>query len=290
MKHIKRLFSTLLVLALALTFAIPAFAADGDVTITMKEKNDEALGSYSAYQLMTVTVAPGAAEGDGSTGYSYTVNSKYSAILQEVTGKTTDEDVIKYLESIKDNAAEVRKFADDVYAKLAGTDGDYTADAGVFTVPMGYYLIVETDDNGITSLVMLDTADKTNIDVTTKEELPTREKKVDEKNDTTGEEKKLQDGADYDIGDDVPFTLSGNIAADYMSYTKGYKLVLHDKMEDGLTFDPNSVVVKIRGVELTKGTDYTLNYPISEGDGCTFEIVIEDLQKVDAVKNAAAMK
>lgn len=75
------------------------------------------------------------------------------------------------------------------------------------------------------------------------------EKKVDDKNDsnTTQDEVKWEDSADYDIRDDVPFQLKATIAQDYDNY-KVYKLTFHDKESAGLTFKPETVVVKIDDV------------------------------------------
>ena len=91
-----------------------------------------------------------------------------------------------------------------------------------------------------------------------------------------------QDSADYDIGDDIPFRLQGTVSKDIDSY-KTYYYAFHDVEEAGLTFDPDSVEVFV-GDEVT-GTKITTGYTVdtSPADGCTFEIVFDDLKKVSGV-------
>ena len=108
----------------------------------------------------------------------------------------------------------------------------------------------------------------------------TSEKKVKDINDSTGVGSDWQDSADYDIGDKVPFQLKGTVAADYDKYTV-YKFVFHDTESAGLTFDKDSVVVKVDNTVIDSG--YTV---VTEGlnDGCTFEIQFTDLKTIDSVE------
>lgn len=120
----------------------------------------------------------------------------------------------------------------------------------------GYYLITST--NGTLSMVET-TPLQTAVTVNEKNPNPTIDKKVKE-NGTAGTENSAQ------IGDTVEFEVTINMKKGAENY------VMHDKMEDGLTFNKDSV--EING--LTKGTDYTVNTP-ADGiaalqDDCTFEI------------------
>ena len=87
----------------------------------------------------------------------------------------------------------------------------------------------------------------------------TLDKKVQEdSNSSWGKENSAQ------IGDTVNFQTT-------IIVKKGAKnLIMHDKMEDGLSFNADSVAI----ASLTKGTDYTV---VTTGltDGCTFEIRFE---------------
>lgn len=277
MKLFKKLASFILAFAMVMAIAMPSvvMAADGKSTITID--GFTAGSEYVAYKLFNATTD------DSETHFSYTVNSKYEAVLKEVTGKSTGAEIVKYLDSIKDNAAAVRKFADDVYVKVKNMDVDYTATEDVFTnVDQGYYLIAQTKvgTNEAYSLVMLGTAGKKALKVTPKTSVPTFEKKIKEKNDSTGQETGWQDASDYDIGDDVPFKLTGTVSDKYDNY-KTYYYAFHDKMDDTLQFNANTVVVKIDGVEVAKDK-YTLNTTTT--DGCTFEVVFNDLKKVSPKK------
>lgn len=162
-------------------------------------------------------------------------------------------------------------------------DVDYTAANGVFAeVDQGYYLIAQTKigTNEAYSLVMLGTAGKNNLKITPKTGVPTFEKKIKEKNDSTGVESGWQDASDYDIGDKVPFKLTGTVSDKYDNY-KTYYYAFHDKMDDTLEFNADSVVVKIDGKEVAK-EKYTLNTKTT--DGCTFEVVFNDLKTVSPTK------
>lgn len=276
MKLFKKLASFILAFAMVMAIAMPSvvMAADGKSTITINGATADS--EYVAYKLFDAT-------DDGNGHFSYTVNSKYEAVLKEVTGKTSGAEIVKYLDGIKDNAAAVREFADKVYAKVKDMAVDYTATNGKFVnVDQGYYLIAQTQTgtNEAYSLVMLGTAGKNALKVTPKTGVPTFEKKIKEKNDSTGVESDWQDASDYDIGDKVPFKLTGTVSDKYDNY-KTYYYAFHDKMDDTLQFNADSVVVKIDGVVVDK-SKYTLNTTTS--DGCTFEVVFNDLKTVSPTK------
>lgn len=229
---------------------------------------------YAAYKLLNAT--------DGGDGkFAYTLNEKYAGALEKVTKKTDEREIVDSISGL--NADETRKFADDVYAEVKDLDADYTTTNDKFeNVDQGYYLIVETNtplgnDEDTYSLVMLDTAGNEEIEVTTKEDKPELVKKVKEKNDSTGVVTDWQDGADYDIGDAVPFQLTGTVEAKYDSYAT-YYYAFHDTLSKGLTFN-NDVKVYVDGTEITTG--YTV---VTEGlaDGESFNVVFDDLKVTPA--------
>ena len=276
MKLFKKIAGFILAFAMILAIAMPSLvlAADGKSTITIDGANDGS--EYVAYKLFDAT-------DDGEGHFSYTVNSKYEAKLQEVTGKTSGAEIVQYLDGIKNKAAAVREFADKVYAKVKTMVVDYTATNGSFkSVDQGYYLIAQTNigTNEAYSLVMLGTAGKKTLTVIPKTGVPTFEKKIKEKNDSTGVESDWQDASDYDIRDKVPFKLKGTVSDKYDNY-RTYYYAFHDKMDDTLKFNADSVVVKIDGEKIDK-SKYTLN--TTTKDGCTFEVVFNDLKKVSPTK------
>lgn len=273
MKRVKRVLALLAAFALVLAMAVPAFAASITINGTGK--------TYKAYKLLNATV-----RGTGEDKkISYTVNEKYAAVLKAATSATDEKGIIKAIED-KTEATAIRSFANDIYAKIKADKiaEDYTSTGKTFAnVDKGYYLIVETelDGNADTySSVMLNTADQDNVTVTSKEDSPTFEKKIKEKNDSTGVESGWQDGADYDINDVVPFKLQGTVPQNYGAYNT-YKYVFHDKMSSGLTFDASSVVVKVDGTAITSGCYSVVTESLE--DDCTFEVQFENLKSISAV-------
>ena len=272
MKRVKRVLALLAAFALVLAMAVPALAASITINGTGK--------TYKAYKLLNATVS-----GTGEDKkISYTVNEKYAIVLKAATSATDEKGIIKAIEG-KTEATAIRSFANDVYAKIkaAKIAEDYISTGKTFeNVDKGYYLIVETelDGNADTySLVMLNTADQDNVTVTSKEDSPTFEKKIKEKNDSTGVESGWQDGADYDINDVVPFKLQGTVPQNYGAYNT-YKYVFHDKMSSGLTFDASSVVVKVDETAINSGYSVVTK---SLEDDCTFEVRFENLKDISAV-------
>ncbi len=240
MKNMKKLVGIImLATALILSTLVPSFATD--ITIT-----GGADGSvYSAFKLLNAT--------DGGDGkYAYTLNDTYTAVLQSVTGKTEQADIVAYIQVL--DAAAIADFAEDTYAAIvaAGIAADAGSTDAKFTdVEQGYYLIAETalgNTADTYSLVMLDTAGQDNIEVSTKEDIPTVEKKVEEKNDTTGATS-WGDSADYDIGDSISYKLTGTVSAKYADY-KSYYYSFVDTMVKGLTYNKDAKVT-IEGVDVT---------------------------------------
>lgn len=99
---------------------------------------------------------------------------------------------------------------------------------------------------------------------------------ISEKNKVPSVEKKVKNGDSYDssnsakIGDTVEYkttiTINGSVE----------KVVLHDKMDAGLTFNETSVKVKVGGADVTED-NYTLKKSGTESsDPCTFEIEFKD--------------
>ena len=111
-----------------------------------------------------------------------------------------------------------------------------------------------------------------NVTIDPKSDVPSFEKKIKDTNDTEGTTTGWQDSADYDIGDDVPFKLEGTVAANYAQY-KQYYFAFHDNEEEGLSFNKDSVRVYVDNTEITEGYTVVDN----PADGCTFEVVFNDL-------------
>ena len=275
MKKATRFVSAILAGMMVMAMAITATASSVTVEIpqtvinkmdAQKDKTggyDEKNHTYEVYQLLTgdfqdlngKTVIVNEAFG---TGVTEALKSQYGndayKFLEDISGKTGEE-VLAIVDGKIQNPVNVT-YGTNGYS-LAGFE-------------KGYYLIKDQDNSlneaydGYTKYILkvVDTDDE---NVTAKMDIPEVEKKVKETNDTTGAITNWQDGADYDIGDEIPFQLSTTIinGIDQVSgkpvydlYEK-YELVFHDEMSAGLTFKDGSVVVKVDGNVITSG--YTVD-------------------------------
>ena len=244
MKLTKKVLALILSVVMILAMSVTVFATD--ITITGGDTGSE----YAAYKLLDLTTS----QNGNKTNYSYTLNDKFRAILYGVTSKASDKDVVDYISKLSE--ADTRNFADSVYSQINSSDpkigADYTTENDKFeNVAQGYYLITETKigtvgnpaQTGSFSLVMLNTAGQDNIDVATKESVPTVVKKVKDVNDSTGAVTVWQDSADADINDELNYKLTGTVSAKIADYKK-YYYEFADEMTK-LTYVENSVKVTI---------------------------------------------
>ena len=288
MKTMQKLVSILLTLTLVLTLSLAVFAdATTPHTITVENPDANDTHTYAAYQVF-------AGEYDEATGAISNVSwgngvnglGLLEALRSEIPDFAACENaaqVVKVLENYPDNSEELRAFAAVVERFIttpaATANGDAENPAVLNVTGDGYYYVKDESTNltqdTYSDYILLVEGDVT---VTAKDTTGvTSEKKVKDINDSTQEGSDWQDSADYDIGDPVPFKLSGTVAADYDKYNS-YKLIFHDVESAGLTFD-HITGVYVDGVEITEG--YTL--VTDPEDECTFEVVFEDLKAIDAV-------
>lgn len=165
-------------------------------------------------------------------------------------------------------------------------DADYTlitsTDTGSISqnVQQGYYLIVQSvaSDKNAYSMILVSTADSAEggLTVSLKRNVPTLEKKVKDINDskvadvtTNGD---WQDSADYDLGDKVPFQLTGTMPQNIAAYST-YKYVFHDSLSKGLTLDEDSIKVYVKNgdteTELAKATEGASGYTVTTSNDST---------------------
>ena len=266
MKHMKKLASLLLALVMVFALATTAFAADTTITAPAGSTR-----TYDVYQIFTGDLA-----GDVLSNVKWGKNDTGTvgeAVLQATL------DALAAVNSLSDTKKleEISKYV-NLNSEKFGT----VSDGSPLTAPTGYYLI---RDNGLVGdgeayrLYVVQVVGPTTI--SPKVGTTTSEKKVDDKNDsnTTQDEVKWEDSADYDIGDDVPFQLKATIAQDYDNY-KVYKLTFHDKESAGLTFKPDTVVVKIDGTTVDSSKYEVVTTGLTDGD--TFEVRFANLKSTAA--------
>ena len=282
-KAMKKLMAALLAVAMVCAMAIPAFADGSSSTSTAPvttlytiaaphnghtyEIYQIFTGDYDALQPSMLTNIKWGKNGTGKAGDA--VEQTVLDALSKVASYTSDRDKLDVI---------------DKYVTLTNPVETIT-NGGSVEVVGGYYLIKDKDGSVPSSETYTPYIVSVvgNVTIEPKSnEVPKFTKKLKDTNDTTGVITGWQDSADYDIGDKIPFRLQGTVSKDIDSY-KTYYYAFHDVEEAGLTFDPDSVEVFV-GDEVT-GTKITTGYTVdtSPADGCTFEIVFDDLKKVSGV-------
>lgn len=270
MKHTKKLASMLLALVMVLGMTISAFADETTYSITI---NNSAGGhTYEAYQIFTGDLHDGVLSniewGSGVSGEGQTAlgdaAAKAETLKTEADAKAFAKEVAPYLTTAAGSANTV-------------TDGKYV----ISGLAAGYYL-VKDKDNSLTGegVAYTEYIIKVVGNVTTdpKSDVPEVEKKVKDINDSTDDTMTdWQDSADYDIGDSVPFQLKATLAKNVSAYTT-YKVVFHDTLSKGLTYNKDAKVY-IDGEE-TDGFTVT---PTVNADGTTtLKVSCDDVRTLGA--------
>lgn len=277
MKLFKKLASFILAFAMVMAIAMPSVVmADNDGSITITGANAD--HTFEAYQIFTGKVS-GNTLSDIEWG---------SGVNDE--GKSKLGSAKENAEKLKSNT-DAKDFAYKVAKYLGTPAGESTRDGKDYKIKNlspGYYLVKDKDDTvpeaeAYTKFILKVVGAA---EVNVKSKVPTSQKKVKDTNDTTGTTTGWQDSADYDINDQVPFQLTGTVAKDFSDYKGAYKLVFHDKESPGLTFNQGSVEVYVDGTKIVTG--YTVKTTGLE-DGCSFEVVFDDLKNIDLVHDGSVI-
>ncbi len=292
MKGFKKLLTGILAATMVMATSITAFATettpatnDGEVTIDNAIPNQE----YKLYKLFDFENAD--VEGEGV----YKITSEWAPFFEEGEAGaeyiTVDangyvkwngdqpDDTDNRADVLKANVGDAQEFAQAAlaYAKANKIKAVDTKTAGAaaegsersvvkFTgLGYGYYLV----GSGAGALVGLNTLTGDEVTIHEKNDTPTVDKEVKEDS-GKGEYQKQNDA---EIGQVVEYRTTIHAKA----HGTGYKL--YDKMDEGLTFNANSVNVTVGGTAvdsknwaLTSGGDYT-----AEGSNdATFTITFTD--------------
>lgn len=301
MKHTKSLAALLLTLFMALTMIVPAFAQEGNYSITIE--NDAAGHIYEAYQIFAGDLST---DDDGNEILSNIIwgtgvngdallRALQTANAEKYGNCTTAAEVA---EAIGTTSADAEAFAAIAVNHLTGTKAESTADAGSYVISdldAGYYLVMDKEDSlEGTGATYTDYIVQVlgNVTMEPKDtDIPTIEKKVwedDDADNSSGFGNGYYEAADHTIGDVIPFKLIGSIPdmTDYDTYTYTFR----DTQSAGLTLDEDSFAVYLVNdldadlAEQTavNNTYYTVN--TNPGNGETFTVSFTDLK---AVPNAA---
>ncbi len=265
---------TCLLLALMMVFAMTATAsaADGESTITAP---DGSTRTYEVYQIFTGDLTV------DENGAKVLSNLKWGVNGKGTAKELVDETTLNALTAVNSTNSDAAKMAViEQYVNLSSEKYGEVKAGQPLTVPNGYYLIKDVgpvNEGETYSRYIVNIVKDTRIAPKTSN--VTFQKQIKDINDTTGVASDWQDSADYDIGDSVPFRLTGTVADDFAEYKSAYYFAFHDKMEAGLTFEPNSVKVYVDGAEISSG--YTVKQ--TPDDGHTFDVVFEDLKGINTV-------
>lgn len=291
------------------TYATPNGVADfgkGNASITISPNAGQSLVGKK-FQVYKLFDAENAVDNES---INYTWNNDYKTALQTVVGKkinksassVTEYDVIDYIQTLNTNKVEgaqadqklegrysnYRHFVEALRDELVkeGLSPNTVNVTAVNAVDgsvkfsglgYGYYLTDEVtavqDTHSAASLILTNTANP-NAQVNIKSDYPTLIKKINEDDNNVG----WNDIGDYEIGQTVPY-YHDTYVPDMNGY-QTYKMIFHDKMDNALTFNKDSVSITIS----SNKKSYTLKsneFKVVENSGeDTFYAEIPDLKAI----------
>ena len=300
-QRIRRFSALLLSLMLICAMSMTAFATDeGNTTTTTETESDKTAGvtthSYTAYQIFTGKYFDGKLS-NIDWGVSAQDKEIQDAIAQALglSAGAPLADILAALGDVENETAAANQLAAAIASKadklVAGKpvkDGD--------PVDPGYYIVIDTitgtGDGESRNFALLECIEGT-ISIKTKTGTVTSDKKVKDVNDSEYDptDNAMGTSADYDIGDEVPFELTGTVADNFELFQDAYKFVFHDTESKGLSFNVNSVKVTIGGNTITSD-----HYEVVTGDdgrlepGETFQIIFPNLKEVPGVQAGSEIK
>ena len=258
MKSIKRFICMLFMLVLSIVNV--SAAEKGTITINKAIVNEE----YNIYKVLNLETYDKV-----NNHYIYRATNEWKAFLDEATDylEVKNENGDKYYvwkdgvdkSKAKEFAEKAYKYAKDNNNNITPTKTKKATSTSVAfdDLDLGYYLV----DSSVGALLHLTTTNPSAI-VNEKNTLnPNVDKNVLEN--STGVYGKENDDI---IGSTINYKSTITTGAGYGSY------VLYDVMDKGLTFNDNSVVVKI-GAEVVDSTNYTVKTDVT---GYTFVIEFKD--------------
>nr|WP_294693141.1 isopeptide-forming domain-containing fimbrial protein [uncultured Blautia sp.] len=286
MKHLKKIAGLLLAVVMMFVMSVTAMA---DTTYTITIDNTVAGHTYKAYQVfsgkITTETVNGTTEstlsdidwGSNVNGPDLLIKLKESDTqggLGSIFGSTVVDakGVAEALTKANPDANTMKKFAKIVNGYLTGNgtssnpmtnNSSKILNYQISGLAAGYYLVKDTDPSGnikldaYTNYILKVAGD---VKVKPKSEVPSSEKKVQDKNDTEKTTTGWIDSADYDIGDDVPFKLTGTVAENYGDFTGVYEFNFVDHQSAGLD-EPKNFEAKV--VHGNTGTVIKAGYTVS---------------------------
>lgn len=276
-KAMKKLMAALLAVAMVCAMAIPAFAAGG--TEVTDSKVNVKNHKFEAYQIFSANLDSGKLTdvewGNGVKGTELLAALKTATTLGDFNTCKNASEVADVLSKFNnEQATAFASFVAKSYLTITKTEG-----TGTIALPSaGYYLIKDVTpvegEYDASNLTLLLVSGAETVTPKVKTDIPTLQKKVKDKNDSTGDTTDWQDSADYDIGDTIPYQLTATLGD--VSNFDTYYVEFVDKM-DHLSFT---------GITSVKVGDTPLT---AEQYDCTWDSTSKTLKvSIDNVKAHSA--
>lgn len=305
-KIMKKITSVFIAFVMIMAMGASAFAA-GPYTITIKKKDtsDKSVHKYEVYQILKGESTDAGQLHSIDWGDHVDVSDE-SAVLAALSGATVlnttcsnVEDVVEALKDLENNSAPLDNFASAIsdFLKTTSLTATLAANASSTTVSVtepGYYMVKDTitdnDNPSAVSKFMLKIVSNTNIDIDTKEEIPTLDKVIESATDSTSI---TTDGKKNtaSVGDDINYKITTKVP-DLIG--KGYKdkycFVVNDELSAGLTYKgtaaPTITIATSPVTTLVAGTDFTFDKDDS-GSTTKLQIVFNPVKMLEKGTSAA---
>ena len=287
--------------------AVVTQTEEGSISIRGNSGQSMQGKEFSVYKLMTAENSV-----DGKS-IDYTLNQKYMATLQavvadekeKIASEITEYEIIDYMQSLNSNDkafadeelelegrySDYRYFIEKVMQKISGDglEGDVVVQVKntkndnsveIQGLEYGYYLVQDTSNaagnHTAVSMLMIGTSNPDS-SVSIKADYPSVTKKIQEDDGLL-----WNDFADFEIGQDVPYRYVSNIP-NMNGYSK-YYYAWHDKMDEALSLQEDSISIEIAGKVNGSDKKYTLkneefNLLTTVVDE-SFVIEIEDIKSI----------
>ena len=287
----------ILALLVAVLMIAASVAALADSTVTTPTAADKGTGTFSitmtgaednhvftAYKIFEGSLSADGKMGDISWASDVVLDGTTTIYADLATAgltlATNDvKGVVDALKAQSDDSDVMKKVADVFYARKGTADGSVDAKTGdnyvISGLTVGYYLVTDAYKaaaaEGAATLSRNILAVVGNVTAAVKNDKPTIEKKI--------LDPRPVDANEAGVGETVVYQITGAVP-NYAGYDK-YFYVINDKLSDGLTFNADSVVVKVGDDIQTAGTDYVL-YTSSTtpavDTGYTFQVAFKNIK------------
>lgn len=277
MKNTRKFAAMAAALSLAVCSIAPITMSASAASITINNISTEQTHTFEVYQVFTGTLDSDTNKftelkwGSGVTSYDSTAVT---------AGALVSDDIISNL------GDDARAIVNKITLSTTKACDDVTSSGSSVTISNlddGYYIVKDVTDLGsaddANSSYIVQVAGSATIDI--KNAKPTVEKKVlDETEDAErGAEEGWGESADHSINETFQFKLKATVPADdNLAAYDTYKLVFHDKMSTGVTFD-SIESVKVNGTSITTGYTETATAATNKA-GLEWTLTIDDVKSI----------